>query len=206
MPSVAGVLLALAIPLAQASSCKGTLYLTLDTGNMAYAEAVAQTLRRHDVRATFFLANERTTRGDHALDATWQDYWRARVAEGHRFGTHTWRHGKVVGDAPDGSIRYRPEFPPGPVETLPSAAYCAELKRVDDAFRGLTGRALDPLWRAPGRAHQRQRALGRDGLRLPTCRLERGGLPRRRAAVGQVPQPRCWSSGRWRACATATCC
>jgi peptidoglycan/xylan/chitin deacetylase (PgdA/CDA1 family) len=147
---VAGVLLVLAVPLAEATSCKGTLYLTLDTGNMAYAEAVAQTLARHDVRATFFLANERTTRGDHALDATWQDYWRARVAEGHKFGTHTWRHGKVVGDAPEGAVRYRPEFPPGPVETMAPAAYCAELKRVDDAFRGLTGRALDPLWRAPG--------------------------------------------------------
>lgn len=143
------VAFALAAPVA-AQSCRGTLYLTLDTGNMAYAEAIAATLARHDVRATFFLANEKTTRGDHALDDAWRGYWRERVREGHRFGTHTWRHGKATGDAPGGAIRYRPEFPPGPVETLSATAYCAELKRVDERFEALTGRRLDPLWRAPG--------------------------------------------------------
>ncbi|GIK85656.1 MAG: peptidase A8 [Betaproteobacteria bacterium] len=135
---------------ALAGACRGTLYLTLDTGTMAHAEAIAATLKRHDVRATFFLANERTARGDHALDASWSGYWRERVREGHRFGSHTWRHGKALGDAPRGHVRYRPEAPAGPVETLSSDAYCRELRRVDDAFRELTGRALDPLWRAPG--------------------------------------------------------
>jgi peptidoglycan/xylan/chitin deacetylase (PgdA/CDA1 family) len=148
--AVLGVALALVAATVSAATCRGTLYLTLDTGNMAYAEQIAQTLRRHDVRATFFLANERTVRGDHALDASWTAYWTERAREGHRFGTHTWRHGKAVGDAADGAVRYRPEFPAGPVETLSPDAYCGELRRVDDAFRSLTGRPLDPLWRAPG--------------------------------------------------------
>jgi peptidoglycan/xylan/chitin deacetylase (PgdA/CDA1 family) len=150
----AHALLAAALLLATASvsarDCAGTLYLTLDTGNMAHAEAIAATLARHAVRATFFLANERTSRGDHALDASWKDYWAARAAEGHAFGSHTWRHGKALRDAAGVAIVYRPEFPPGPADTLDAAAYCAELKRVDDVFRVYTGRGLDPIWRAPG--------------------------------------------------------
>ena len=135
---------------ALAGGCRGTLYLTLDTGNMAHAEAIAATLARHQVKATFFLANERTPRGDHALDASWRDYWAARASEGHAFGSHTWRHGKALADAPGGAVVYRPEFPAGPAETLSAAAYCSELTRVDDAFRAHAGRGLDPIWRAPG--------------------------------------------------------
>jgi hypothetical protein len=75
------------------------VYLTLDTGNMRDAEGIAQILRKHEVKATFFLANERTPRGDHALDPAWAGYWKARAAEGHAFGTHTWRHGRILGDA-----------------------------------------------------------------------------------------------------------
>jgi peptidoglycan/xylan/chitin deacetylase (PgdA/CDA1 family) len=44
----------------------------------------------------------------------------------------------------------RPEFPAGPAETLSAESFCAELKRVDQAFRAHTGRGLDPIWRAPG--------------------------------------------------------
>ena len=135
---------------ASATACKGTLFLTFDTGNMAYAEAIAATLARHDVKATFFLANEKTPRGDYALDTSWKDYWVARAGEGHAFGSHTWRHGKAVRDAPGGAVLYQPEFPPAAPETLSAEAYCAELTRVDAAFRAHTGRALDPIWRAPG--------------------------------------------------------
>jgi peptidoglycan/xylan/chitin deacetylase (PgdA/CDA1 family) len=149
LAAVAGVAL-LASAAVAARECKGTLYLTLDTGNMAHAEAIAATLARHDVKATFFLANEKTLRGDHALDAGWKDYWAARAGEGHAFGSHTWRHGKALRDAPGGAVVLRPEFPAGPVETLSAESFCAELKRVAQAFRAHTGRGLDPIWRAPG--------------------------------------------------------
>ena len=144
-------LLAAVSPLAEAGpeACKGTLYLTLDTGNMAAAEAIAQTLQRHEVRATFFLANERTVRGDHALDESWGAYWAARAGEGHAFGSHTWRHGSFLRDV-DGGVAYRPQFPATGVETLDANGVCAELRRVDQAFRAASGRGLDPLWRAPG--------------------------------------------------------
>lgn len=148
---IALALLTEAAPFAVAApdACKGTLYLTLDTGNMAWAEPIAQTLQRHDVRATFFLANEKTLRGDHALDPSWRDYWSARAREGHAFGSHTWRHGSFLRDV-DGGVAYRPQFPATGVETLDAAGVCTELQRVDEAFRGATGRGLDPLWRAPG--------------------------------------------------------
>mgnify|MGYP001045746911 CR=1 FL=1 len=139
-----------------AAGCRGVVYLTLDTGNMAEAQRIAGMLARHEVRATFFLANERTPNGDHALGAEWADYWRGRVAEGHVFGSHTFDHvyfhGTNVG--PGGQVRFvvRPQFGVSAGRTLhwSAADLCAELRRVDDRFRELTGRGLDPFWRAPG--------------------------------------------------------
>lgn len=145
-----GVATAVAAGPARAIDCKGLLYLTVDTGNMAHAEAIAATLTRHRVRATFFLANERTLRGDYALDPSWRDFWAALAAEGHAFGSHTWRHGKWVRDNNDGSVIYRPMFPGSGDERLDAAGVCRELTRVDDVFRRYTGRPLDPIWRSPG--------------------------------------------------------
>lgn len=131
-----------------AGPCTGTVYLTIDTGNMAPAEEMAATLRHHDVKATFFLANERTTRGDTALSAEWAPFWRQRVAEGHAFGSHTWRHWSFRGDVAE-RVRY---VAPGgkSEEVLDAAGVCLELRRSEDAFRAMTGRAFDPIWRAPG--------------------------------------------------------
>jgi peptidoglycan/xylan/chitin deacetylase (PgdA/CDA1 family) len=130
---------------------RGTLYLTIDTGNMRHAEDIAATLQRHGVLATFFLANEKTFRGDYALDPAWSDYWRQRAREGHAFGTHTWRHGSFRRDV-EGGVAYVPQFGAGVgrTEVLDAAGMCRELDQVNAVFREATGRALDPLWRAPG--------------------------------------------------------
>lgn len=146
------------------AGCGKPVYLTLDTGNMRHAELIAQILHRHGVRATFFLANERTFRGDFALDPAWADYWRARVAEGHAFGSHTWRHWYFRRDVEGGRIAY---VSSGGVEKelLDREGVCRELMKVDEAFRAMTGRGLDSLWRAPGgrttpRALEYARACG----------------------------------------------
>jgi hypothetical protein len=55
---------------ADAPACKGTIYLTFDTGSQSQADLIAATLRRHGIKATFFLANEKTVRGDWSLEAT----------------------------------------------------------------------------------------------------------------------------------------
>lgn len=143
-------------PASAGGACAGTVYLTLDTGNMSQAERIADTLRRHGVRATFFLANERTPRGDHALDDAWAPYWRARVAEGHGFGSHTYDHvyfrGMVRGADGAPRVQARPQFGDAAGRTLAwdAAAVCAELARVDARLRAIAGRGLDPVWRAPG--------------------------------------------------------
>ena len=141
-----------------AAECRGKVYLTLDTGSMSQAELIAQTLKRHAVTATFFLANEPTTRGDHSLDDSWAPYWKARAAEGHAFGSHTFDHVylRPVADPADGAVVLaKPQFGAraGRSVRWDAAALCEEIRRVDVRFRQLAGRGVDPLWRAPaGRA------------------------------------------------------
>ena len=147
-------LLALALaPAAMAErACSGIIYLTFDTGSQSQAQLVADTLRRHHAKATFFLANEKTVNGDYSLDSAWAPYWKALRAEGHAFGSHTFDHVYALGDLGDGNIQVRPQFgaQAGKKLAWSAAAYCDELRRVDQRFRELTGAGLDPFWRAPG--------------------------------------------------------
>jgi peptidoglycan/xylan/chitin deacetylase (PgdA/CDA1 family) len=129
-------------------ACKGTVYLTMDTGHMGPAEEIARVLHRQQVKVTFFLANEPTLRGDTSLAAGWTEFWRARVAEGHAFGNHTWRHWYFRRDVGPDRVAYVSRS--GEVEQLDQTGMCAELQRVNEAFFAMTGRHLDPLWRAPG--------------------------------------------------------
>ncbi len=142
---------ALAGPASAEPQCRGYVYLTFDTGNMRHADEIAAILRRHQVLATFFLANEKTPRGDSSLDPSWSGYWNARAGEGHAFGSHTWRHGRFLAD--DGvGVRYRPQFgeDAGRTITLTPGAVCEELRRSEAAFSAYTGQRLDAVWRAPG--------------------------------------------------------
>jgi peptidoglycan/xylan/chitin deacetylase (PgdA/CDA1 family) len=137
---------------AQTASCNKTVYLTFDTGNMSVAEKVAETLKRHNVKATFFLANEKTFRGDFALDDSWRAYWQERLKEGHHFGSHTYDHTYFVKDGPKGQVFERPQFGPKAGETIlyNEAAMCKEIRKVDQRFQELTSQPLQKIWRAPG--------------------------------------------------------
>ena len=42
---------------------------------------LAEVLKRHDVKVTFFLASEKTTTGGSSLDDQWAPWWRERAAE-----------------------------------------------------------------------------------------------------------------------------
>ncbi|RPH42525.1 MAG: polysaccharide deacetylase family protein [Burkholderiales bacterium] len=144
---------------AGAASCPGgTVYLTLDTGNMREAERISGILRKHDVRVTFFLANEKTPDGDHSLDERWAGYWRERAREGHAFGSHTFDHVYFRGVAADGSLTVRPQFGAQAGRTLQWSGreLCTELDRVGTRFKAMTGQGLEPLWRAPGGKAPRQ--------------------------------------------------
>jgi peptidoglycan/xylan/chitin deacetylase (PgdA/CDA1 family) len=172
-----------------AAACTGTIYLTFDTGSQSQAELIADTLKRHHIKATFFLANEKTVRGDWSLDPSWAAYWKARVAEGHAFGTHTFDHVYYKGDgANGGSSSSRSSAPhAGKQQTWTAAQYCDELQRVDQRFVELTGRHLDPIWRAPG-GHLAARAGGRQVLRLYPRRLGAGRLLGRRTSSAAYPE------------------
>jgi len=144
---------ALLIPVARAgNACQGTIYLTFDTGSQSQAQLVAETLRRHHAKATFFLANEKTVNGDFSLDPSWAPYWKALREDGHAFGSHTFDHVYALRDLPDGRIEVRPQFgsQAGRKLAWTRVQYCEELRRVDRRFRELTGATLDPFWRAPG--------------------------------------------------------
>lgn len=145
----AGALIVLLSGGAAAANCAGTVYLTIDTGNMQPAEEMAAVLKQHNIKATFFLANEKTRRGDTSLDPSWAAFWKARADEGHAFGSHTWRHWFFRRDVGADRVSY---VPPGekPGETLDEAGVCAELKHPETTFRAMTGRGFDGIWRAPG--------------------------------------------------------
>ncbi|MBY0336597.1 MAG: polysaccharide deacetylase family protein [Acetobacteraceae bacterium] len=130
--------------------CAGTLYLTIDTGWSREAELIAEVMRRHGVRATLFVANEPTHRGDRQLEESWASFWRARAAEGHVFATHTWRHWYFRGDRGPGQVSYIPRTGGGG-EVLDQQALCAELYRPIEAIRRMVPQAtILPIWRAPG--------------------------------------------------------
>ena len=137
----------------QCVGAKGVVYLTIDTGHMEPAEAMAAILKKHDVKATFFLANEKTKRGDTSLDPSWTSFWKARAGEGHAFGSHTWRHwyfrGDVGRDVGSAKVSYLP-WGAKSGETMNQDQVCQEIKQSEAAFKAMTGRGFDPIWRAPG--------------------------------------------------------
>lgn len=130
---------------APAAECRGTVYLTLDTGNMSQADTIARILKEENVKATFFLANEKTFRNDYSLDASWDGYWRVRAEEGHAFGNHTWSHRTARRDDGD-KVVMSGDKP----TTVDRAAFCNDMKKVEGAFERATGKRLSGLWRAPG--------------------------------------------------------
>jgi len=142
--ALAGLFALVAIP--ALGDCKGTVYLTFDTGGMHSAELIAKTLDDEKVKATFFLANEKTFRGDHALDPSWAPYWKRLAGAGHVFGNHTWSHYTARRDAGDKVI----VSGGGREQALDQRAFCAELRKVAHAFKRDTGRELAGIWRAPG--------------------------------------------------------
>ena len=148
---LASLLLAGLVATAAAAPCARPVYLTFDTGHMGVAPLVAEVLARQGVKATFFLANERTRSGGGSLDDEWAAWWRARAEEGHAFGSHTWDHDVWVGDTEEG-LRLRPTMgaQAGRVRTATPAQYCEALRRPAARFEAMTGRPMAAIFRAPG--------------------------------------------------------
>ncbi|OOG35965.1 peptidase A8 [Polaromonas sp. A23] len=133
------------------------IYLTLDTGHMEVAPLMADILNKHQVKVTFFAANERTKTGDGSLGSHWAPWWKARAAEGHEFASHTWDHSYWRADlrpAAGGPTQFRIKPSAGPSEgrefTWTAAQYCEEVGRASARLEAITGKKPLPLFRAPG--------------------------------------------------------
>lgn len=134
-----------------AVACNKPVYLTFDTGHMAVAPLVADVLNRHGVKATFFLANEKTKDGGASLDERWAPWWKARADEGHAFGSHTWNHDVYRGESSAG-FAFVPTMGEGAGRrhTLDAAGYCRELARPAARFAEITGQPMGAIFRAAG--------------------------------------------------------
>lgn len=139
-----------------AARCDKPVYLTIDTGHMGVAPLVADVLTRHQVKATFFLANERTqavgSRPEgSSLDEHWAAWWKQLAAQGHDFGSHTWDHVVWQADTAAG-LRVKPTAGPrtGERQVLSASAYCEQLQRPATRFEQMTGQRMRAIFRAPG--------------------------------------------------------
>lgn len=139
---------------AGAQVCTKPVYLTLDTGHMGVADLMAEVLKRHDVKVTFFAANERTLDGGTSLGSEWAAWWKARELDGHEFASHTYDHVYWRGDTADGNAHFRVRPSAGPREgqefVWDARQYCAEVSRAADRLTEITGKKSLPLFRAPG--------------------------------------------------------
>lgn len=153
-----GLTLAISLPnqAKAAARCDKPVYLTIDTGHMGVAPLVADVLTRHQVKATFFLANERTQAvgarpEGSSLDGHWAAWWKQLAAQGHDFGSHTWDHVVWQADTPAG-LKVKPTAGPrnGERQLLSAAAYCEQLQRPATRFEQMTGQRMRAISRAPG--------------------------------------------------------
>jgi peptidoglycan/xylan/chitin deacetylase (PgdA/CDA1 family) len=140
------------------NGCAKSLYLTLDTGHMEVAPLIADVLNKHQVKVTFFAANERTKVGNGSLSQHWAPWWKARAAEGHEFASHTYDHVYWRGDLPraaaDGSPQFRIKPSAGASEgrefTYDAKKYCEQITFAAERLQDFTGKKPLPLFRAPG--------------------------------------------------------
>ena len=138
------------------SDCKKPVYLTLDTGHMEVAPFIADTLRKHQVKVTFFAAHERTQTGDGSLGEHWAPWWRERGQEGHSFASHTFDHvvwrADLTGGADGAQFLVQPTAgrQAGHKMNYSAAQYCAQLTASAKRLSALTGEPSLPLFRAPG--------------------------------------------------------
>jgi peptidoglycan-N-acetylmuramic acid deacetylase len=139
-----------------ARPCTQAVYLTIDTGHMGVAPLIVDVLARQHVKATFFLANERTqavgVRAEGStLDAQWAPWWKALAAQGHDFGSHTWDHLIWKADRAGGFVfKATAGEHTGQTATLSASDYCAQLAKPAQRFSEMTGQPMRAIFRAPG--------------------------------------------------------
>ncbi len=106
------------------------LYLTFDAGyENGYTEKILDVLKKHDVKAAFFLVGDYLERNG--------DLVRRMVEEGHIVGNHTGSH-------------------PNMSKIATQEAFSKELSEVEDLFRDITGKELPKFYRPPQGVYSQQ--------------------------------------------------
>ena len=142
-------------PNAPAPTCDKPLYLTLDTGHMDVAQMMSDVLNKHQVKATFFVANEKTKDEKTSMSFEWgQKFWAQRGQEGHDFASHTWDHvywkGDARGIAPAFTVQATAGALAGRSFVWEPKKYCDQIVQAKDRIEEFTGKKALPIWRAPG--------------------------------------------------------
>jgi peptidoglycan-N-acetylmuramic acid deacetylase len=121
---------------------------------MGTAPLIADVLKRHQVRVTFFAANEKTQEGDGSLGNHWAPWWKARAAEGHEFASHTYDHVYWRGDVKGQTVQFRVQPTQGGLAgrefTWDAKKYCDQIAYAAERVGDHTGKKPLPLFRAPG--------------------------------------------------------
>jgi peptidoglycan/xylan/chitin deacetylase (PgdA/CDA1 family) len=135
--------------------CDKPVYLTLDTGHMDVAQQMAETLNKHNVKVTFFAANEKTKDESTSLSKSWgEKFWAARGKEGHEFASHTWDHPLLLGDAKGIATAFIVQPTQGAFAgrsfTWEPKKYCEQLDLAKERIEFYSGKKALPLFRAPG--------------------------------------------------------
>lgn len=135
--------------------CDKPVYLTLDTGHMEVAQFMADTLNKHNVKVTFFAANEKTKDESTSLAKNWgEKFWAARGKEGHEFASHTWDHPIWKGDAKGNETKFIMQPTAGAFAgrsfTWEPKKYCEQLDLAKERLEHYTGKKALPIFRAPG--------------------------------------------------------
>jgi peptidoglycan/xylan/chitin deacetylase (PgdA/CDA1 family) len=136
------------------NSCDQPVYLTFTTGNMEQAQLVADALRRHDARATFFATNEPTQLGLTSMGTYWEPWWKALAAEGNEFASLTydqvyWRS-DLRGVKPMFRVRPGAGAFAGREFTWTAEQYCAQVSYVNERLQDFTGKPALSVFHAPG--------------------------------------------------------
>lgn len=137
-----------------APPCAQPVYLTIDPAAMDFAPRVAEVLRRQQVKATYWVSNQRTQNGEGSLGNLWGGWWTLVGQQGHEFASQTYDHVYWRGDLPGYKTTFRIKLTTGSLAgrefTYEPAKYCEQIEHAARRAEDFTGKKSLPLFHAPG--------------------------------------------------------
>jgi peptidoglycan/xylan/chitin deacetylase (PgdA/CDA1 family) len=108
--------------------------LTFDAGSIRFgATEILHILRTKEVRCTFFLTGQFMRRFPDLVDEI--------ATDDHEVGNHTWSHPHLT--------NYANGRDPSTLTGVTQKTLAAQLARADSMYESISGRCMEPFWRAP---------------------------------------------------------